>query len=74
MPDGYIQERVYPMELGDPEELLKEIVGLELQGKVVSGRDNPSLVTNNVNIRYPKNDPTHHASISQHLHLHQVLD
>lgn len=33
MPDGYIQERVYPMEIGDPEELLKEIVGLELQGK-----------------------------------------
>ncbi|KAI7885881.1 hypothetical protein K492DRAFT_141202 [Lichtheimia hyalospora FSU 10163] len=31
MPDGYIQERVYPMEIGDPEELLKEIVGLELQ-------------------------------------------
>lgn len=35
MPDGYIQERVYPMEIGDPEELLKEIVGLELQGKVM---------------------------------------
>ncbi|KAI9015643.1 male sterility protein-domain-containing protein [Phycomyces nitens] len=31
LPDGNIQERVYPMELGDPEELLKEIVGLELQ-------------------------------------------
>ncbi|CAO3629118.1 unnamed protein product [Cunninghamella blakesleeana] len=31
LPDGHIQERVYPMELGDPEELLKEIVGLELQ-------------------------------------------
>ncbi|KAI9310265.1 male sterility protein-domain-containing protein [Dichotomocladium elegans] len=31
MPDGYIQERVYPMEIGDPEDLLKEIVGLELQ-------------------------------------------
>ena len=34
MPDGYIQERVYPMEIGDPEELLKEIVGLELQGNM----------------------------------------
>lgn len=33
LPDGHIQERVYPMELGDPEELLKEIVALELQGK-----------------------------------------
>ncbi|KAI8073259.1 male sterility protein-domain-containing protein [Gongronella butleri] len=29
--DATVQERVYPMELGDPEELLKEIVGLELQ-------------------------------------------
>lgn len=39
IPDGHIQERVYPMELGDPEELLKEIVGLELQGKIKSRSD-----------------------------------
>lgn len=32
MPDGFVQERVYPLNLGDPEELLTEIVGLELHG------------------------------------------
>ncbi|KAI8329604.1 male sterility protein-domain-containing protein [Choanephora cucurbitarum] len=31
LPDGHVQERVYPMPLGDPEELLTEIVDLELQ-------------------------------------------
>lgn len=32
IPDGQVQERVYPMAVGEPEELLKEIVALELEG------------------------------------------
>ncbi|RCI06659.1 cyclin-dependent kinase inhibitor far1 [Rhizopus stolonifer] len=31
LPEGHVQERVYPMLVGDPEELLTEIVDLELQ-------------------------------------------
>lgn len=48
LPDGYIQERVYPMDLGDPEDLLKETVALELQGKIkellLYGGIHPSFV------------------------------
>ncbi|KAG0165158.1 cyclin-dependent kinase inhibitor far1 [Apophysomyces sp. BC1015] len=38
IPDGHVQERVYPMEIGDPEELLREIVSLELQEHLILKR------------------------------------
>ncbi|KAI8381317.1 male sterility protein-domain-containing protein [Radiomyces spectabilis] len=63
LPDGYVQERVYPMELGDPEELLKEIVALELQ-------DIPKM-TQRVLAYYP-NTYTFTKSLTEHLILKRV--
>ncbi|KAL0095229.1 male sterility protein-domain-containing protein [Phycomyces blakesleeanus] len=63
LPDGNIQERVYPMELGDPEELLKEIVGLELQ-------DIPKA-TQRILGHYP-NTYTFTKALTEHLILKRV--
>ncbi|KAF7727364.1 cyclin-dependent kinase inhibitor far1 [Apophysomyces ossiformis] len=63
MPDGRIQERVYPMELGDPEILLTEIVGLELQ-------DIPKM-TQRILMHYP-NTHTFTKSLTEHLILKRV--
>ncbi|ORZ25509.1 male sterility protein-domain-containing protein [Absidia repens] len=63
LPDGRIQERVYPMELGDPEDLLKEIVALELQ-------DIPKM-TQRILQHYP-NTYTFTKSLTEHLILKRV--
>ncbi|KAI8149990.1 male sterility protein-domain-containing protein [Fennellomyces sp. T-0311] len=63
MPDGYVQERVYPMEIGDPEELLNEIVGLELQ-------DIPKM-TQRIMASYP-NTYTFTKFLTEHLILKRV--
>ncbi|KAI9498954.1 male sterility protein-domain-containing protein [Zychaea mexicana] len=63
LPDGYVQERVYPMEIGDPEDLLKEIVGLELQ-------DIPKM-TQRVMASYP-NTYTFTKFLTEHLILKRV--
>ncbi|ORZ23507.1 male sterility protein-domain-containing protein [Absidia repens] len=62
-PDGHIQERLYPMELGDPEDLLKEIVALELQ-------DIPKM-TQRILQQYP-NTYTFTKSLTEHLILKRV--
>ncbi|KAI9480913.1 MAG: male sterility protein-domain-containing protein [Benjaminiella poitrasii] len=61
--DGHIQERVYPMQVGDPEELLKEIVELELQ-------DIPKM-TQRILAHYP-NTYTFTKSLTEHLILKRV--
>ncbi|KAI8333643.1 male sterility protein-domain-containing protein [Chlamydoabsidia padenii] len=63
LPDGQVQERVYPMELGDPEELLKEIVALELN-------DIPKM-TQRILQHYP-NTYTFTKSLTEHLILKRV--
>ncbi|KAI8096845.1 male sterility protein-domain-containing protein [Halteromyces radiatus] len=63
LPDGHIQERVYPMDLGDPEDLLKEIVALELQ-------DIPKM-TQRILQHYP-NTYTFTKSLTEHLILKRV--
>ncbi|KAG0168873.1 cyclin-dependent kinase inhibitor far1 [Apophysomyces sp. BC1034] len=63
LPDGHVQERVYPMELGDPEILLTEIVGLELQ-------DIPKM-TQRILMHYP-NTYTFTKSLTEHLILKRV--
>ncbi|KAI7899488.1 male sterility protein-domain-containing protein [Cokeromyces recurvatus] len=63
LPDGHIQERVYPMQVGDPEELLREIVDLELQ-------DIPKM-TQRILAHYP-NTYTFTKSLTEHLILKRV--
>ncbi|KAG2197742.1 hypothetical protein INT47_010678 [Mucor saturninus] len=63
IPDGHIQERVYPMQVGDPEELLTEIVDLELQ-------DIPKM-TQRILAHYP-NTYTFTKSLTEHLIMKRV--
>ncbi|KAI8977495.1 male sterility protein-domain-containing protein [Mycotypha africana] len=63
LPDGHIQERVYPMPLGDPEELLSQIIDLELQ-------DIPKM-TERILAHYP-NTYTFTKSLTEHLILKRV--
>ncbi|KAI9339864.1 male sterility protein-domain-containing protein [Pilaira anomala] len=63
IPDGHIQERVYPMKVGDPEELLTEIVDLELQ-------DIPKM-TQRILAYYP-NTYTFTKSLTEHLIMKRV--
>ncbi|KAI7869336.1 male sterility protein-domain-containing protein [Spinellus fusiger] len=63
LPDDHVQERVYPMELGDPEELLKEIVGLELQ-------DIPKTTQRILN--YYPNTYTFTKALTEHLIMKRV--
>ncbi|CAO3655153.1 unnamed protein product [Mucor hiemalis] len=63
IPDGHIQERVYPMQVGDPEELLTEIVDLELG-------DIPKM-TQRILAYYP-NTYTFTKSLTEHLIMKRV--
>lgn len=63
LPNGHIQERVYPMQVGDPEELLTEIVDLELQ-------DIPKM-TQRILAYYP-NTYTFTKSLTEHLIMKRV--
>ncbi|CEP10517.1 hypothetical protein [Parasitella parasitica] len=63
LPNGHIQERVYPMQVGDPEELLTEIVDLELQ-------DIPKM-TQRILAHYP-NTYTFTKSLTEHLIMKRV--
>ncbi|KAI8638017.1 male sterility protein-domain-containing protein [Parasitella parasitica] len=63
LPNGHIQERVYPMQVGDPEELLTEIVDLELQ-------DIPKM-TQRILVHYP-NTYTFTKSLTEHLIMKRV--
>ncbi|KAG0761729.1 hypothetical protein G6F57_007617 [Rhizopus arrhizus] len=63
LPDGHIQERVYPMKVGDPEELLTEIVDLELQ-------DIPKM-TQRILAYYP-NTYTFTKLLTEHLIMKRV--
>ncbi|KAI8975018.1 male sterility protein-domain-containing protein [Pilobolus umbonatus] len=63
LPNGHIQERVYQMQVGDPEELLTEIVDLELQ-------DIPKM-TQRILAHYP-NTYTFTKSLTEHLIMKRV--
>ncbi|KAI9251252.1 male sterility protein-domain-containing protein [Sporodiniella umbellata] len=63
LPNGHIQERVYPMRVGDPEELLTEIVDLELG-------DIPKMTQRILN--YYPNTYTFTKSLTEHLIMKRV--
>ncbi|RCI02362.1 cyclin-dependent kinase inhibitor far1, partial [Rhizopus stolonifer] len=63
LPNGHIQERVYPMKVGDPEDLFEEIVNLELQ-------DIPKM-TQRVLQQYP-NTYTFTKALTEHLIMKRV--
>ncbi|CEG66026.1 hypothetical protein RMATCC62417_02685 [Rhizopus microsporus] len=63
LPNGHVQERVYPMKVGDPEDLLTEIVNLELQ-------DIPKM-TQRILSHYP-NTYTFTKSLTEHLIMKRV--
>ncbi|KAG1468148.1 hypothetical protein G6F56_004006 [Rhizopus delemar] len=63
LPNGHIQERVYPMKVGDPEELLREIVNLEL-GEI------PKMTQRILN--YYPNTYTFTKSLTEHLIMKRV--
>lgn len=63
IPHGHLQERVYPMKLGDPEELLTEIVDLEL-------KEIPKM-TQRILAYYP-NTYTFTKALTEHLIMKRV--
>jgi hypothetical protein len=63
LPEGHIQERVYQMQLDDPEKLLGEIVNLELP-------DIPKM-TQRILEHYP-NTYTFTKSLTEHLIMKRV--
>ncbi|KAI9277448.1 male sterility protein-domain-containing protein [Sporodiniella umbellata] len=63
LPSGHIQERVYPMRVGDPEDLFEEIINLEL-------KDIPKM-TQRVLSQYP-NTYTFTKALTEHLIMKRV--